>query len=194
LRHRERAVTRDDYEDLAKLASPVVARAECYPNLDLAKDPDGGMELPGVVSLVVVPRSLDRRPLPDLNLLRQVAKYMDGCRVTNTELIVLAPEYISVVVEAVIVAAGADTGAVAVAQCKQVINRFLHPLAGGDHGRGWKFGRLPKESDLYACLEAIPVLEYVHSLNLRMVEERPGLLQSKKFLIYAGEPKIQQRM
>jgi predicted phage baseplate assembly protein len=194
LRHRGRAVTREDYEDLAKLASPVVARAKCYPNLDLAQDPTGGVEMPGVVSLVIVPRSLDPRPLPDLNLLHHVAKYMNECRVADTELIVLAPEYVQVSVEAVIVAAGADTGAAAVAQCKQEISRYLHPLTGKDHGRGWEFGRLPHESDLYAILEAIRELEYVGSLNIRMVEERKGLLQSKKFLIYAGEHKIQLRM
>lgn len=193
LRHRGRAVTREDYEDLAKLVSPVIARAKCYPNLDLAQDPVGEAELPGIVSLIVVPRSLDRKPLPDLNLLHQVAKYMNGCRVADTELVVLAPEYIQVSVEAVIVASGADKGAAAVSRCRQELNRYLHPLTGGDQGRGWEFGRLPHESDLYACLEAIPELEYVRSLEISLIEECEGLLQSKKFLICAGEPKIQLR-
>ncbi len=191
LRHRGRAVTREDYEDLAKMASPVVAAAKCYPNLDLAKDTAGDTEMPGVVSLVVVPHSPDRKPLPDLNLLHHIAKFMNGRRVADTELIILAPQYVQVNVAAVIVATGTDTGAVAVAQCKQEISRYLHPLTGGDHGQGWEFGRLPHESDLYACLEAIRDLEYVRSLNISLAEERQGLLQSKKFLIYAGEPKIQ---
>jgi predicted phage baseplate assembly protein len=194
LRHRGRAVTREDYEDLAMLASPVVARAKCYPNLDLARDPTGGIEMPGVVSLVVVPHSPDPRPGPDLNLLHHIAKFMNGRRVADTELIVLAPQYVQVNVEAVIVATGADTGAAAVTQCKHEISRYLHPLTGGGNGRGWEFGRLPHESDLYAILEAIRELEYVRSLNIRMIEEGKGLLQSKKFLIYAGAPKIQLRM
>jgi predicted phage baseplate assembly protein len=194
LRHRGRAVTREDYEDLAILASPVVARAKCFPNLDLASDPTGRIEMPGVVSLIVVPRSLDPRPMPDLNLLRHIAKFMNEHRVADTELIVLAPQYVQIIIEAVIVATGADTGADAITRCKHEISRYLHPLTGGDHGRGWEFGRLPHESDLYAILEKIRELEYVRSLNLRMIEERKGLLQSKKFLIYAGEHKIQLRM
>ena len=194
LRHRGRAVTVEDHEDLAKLASPNVAKAKCYPNLDLAQDPAGSIEMPGVVSLVIVPYSLDRKPLPDLNLLHRVANHMNTCRVADTELIVLAPEYVCIRVEAVIVSAGADSGAAAVARCRQEIDRYLHPLTGGDDGRGWEFGQLPHESDLHACLEAIRELEYVRSLSIRMIEERRGLLESKKFLICAEEPKIQLKM
>jgi predicted phage baseplate assembly protein len=194
LRHRGAAVTREDYEDLAKLASPIVAKAKCYPNLDLAQDPAGGAEMGGVVSLIVVPHSLERNPSPDLNVLHQVAKFMNACRAADTELIVLAPEYVGVIVEAVVVAARDESGAAAVAQCKQEISRYLHPLIGGDNGRGWEFGRLPHESDIYARLEAIRELEYVRSLNLRLVEERKGLLQSEKFLICAGDHKIQLKM
>ena len=39
LRHRGRAVTLEDYEDLAKLASPDVARAKCVPLYDLETNP-----------------------------------------------------------------------------------------------------------------------------------------------------------
>ena len=119
---------------------------------------------------------------------------MNEHRVADTELIVLAPQYVQIIVEAVIVATAADTGAAAVTQCQHEISRYLHPLTGGDNGRGWEFGRLPHESDLYAILEKIRGLEYVRSLNMRMVEERKGLLQSKKFLIHAGEHNIQLRM
>ena len=194
LRHRRRAVTLEDYEDLAKLASSDVARAKCYPNLDLAQDPAGTIQLPGVVSLILVPNSREPKPMPDLNLLHRVAKFMDAHRAADTELILLAPEYVRVDIEAVIVPVGVDTGAAAVERSKQEIVRYLHPLTGGSQGRGWKFGRRPQESDLYACLEAIPELEYVRSLEIHPVEEREGLLKTAQFLIFAGEPKIQLRL
>jgi hypothetical protein len=119
---------------------------------------------------------------------------MNGCRVPDTELVLLAAEYVCVRVEAEIVATGPETGAAAVDQCQKQLTRYLHPLTGGDGGRGWEYGRQPHESDFYAILEAIRGLEYVRSLNIKMEEERPGLLQSGLFLICAGEHRIRLAM
>src|SRR5262249_5749017 len=71
LRNRDRAVTAEDYEDLAKLASPLIAKAKCYSCKDFAVDPAGEDFWPGVVSVVIVPRSENPRPQPDLALLRR---------------------------------------------------------------------------------------------------------------------------
>ena len=190
LRHRGRAVTMEDYEDLAKQASPVVAKAKCYPNRDLAADPAGQLIRPGIVSLIVVPRSVERRPLPDLSLLCRVRNFLRECWVPDTEVVILAPEYVQITVEAVVVAANPAAGATIVTQCEQALGRYLHPLTGGPDGRGWEFGQLPYESDLYALLELIRGLEYVRSLSIGMEEERPGLLASGMFLVCGGEYSI----
>jgi predicted phage baseplate assembly protein len=190
LRHRGRAVTMEDYEDLAKLASPVIAKAKCYPNRDLIAEPAGRSPRPGVVSLIVVARSEEPRPLPDLLLLRRVRNFLHERRVPDTELVVLAPEYVRASVEATVVATNAPAGASINAQCQQELAKYLHPLTGGPHGRGWEFGQRPHESDLYALLESVRGLEYVRSLYLRMEEERPGLLESGIFLICSGEHHI----
>jgi predicted phage baseplate assembly protein len=190
LRHRGRAVTLEDYEDLAKLASSIVAKTKCYPNRDLVVDPAGQSCRPGVVSLIVVPRSVDRKPLPDLSLLRRVRNFLRECRMPDTEVIILAPEYVRVTVEAVVVAANSDAGASIVVQCEQALGKYLHPLTGGPAGGGWEFGRRPYESDVYALLESIRGLEYVRSLSILVKEERPGLLESEMFLICAGEQSI----
>jgi hypothetical protein len=190
LRHRERAITMEDYEDLAKLASPAVAKAKCYPNRDLAVDPAGSSLKPGVVSLIILPHSEDLRPLPELHLLRRVRNFLHERRVQDTELVILAPEYVRATVQAVVVAATAPTAADIVTQCDQELDRYLHPLTGGPDGRGWEFGQRPYESDLYALLESIRGLEYVQSLSISLEEERPGLLESGLFLICAGEHSI----
>lgn len=190
LRHRGRAVTMEDYEDLAKLASPSVVKTKCYPNRDLAADPAGRLIRPGVVSLIIVPRSVDRRPLPDLSLLRRVRNSLRECRVPDAEVVVLAPEYVRMTVEAIVVAANSDAGAIVVAQCEQALGKYFHPLTGGLDGKGWEFGQRPYESDLYALLESIRGLEYVRSLDIWMREERPGLLESGIFLICGGEHSI----
>jgi predicted phage baseplate assembly protein len=190
LRHRERAITMEDYEDLATLASPAVARARCYPNCDLAADPTGRSLQPGIISLIIIPHSEAPRPLPELHLLRRVRNFLRERRVQDTELVLLAPEYVCVTVQAVVVATTTPTATDIVAQCGQELDRYLHPLAGGPGGRGWDFGQRPYESDLYALLESIRGLEYVQSLSISLEEERPGLLESGLFLICAGEHSI----
>ncbi|MEN8260055.1 MAG: baseplate J/gp47 family protein, partial [Pseudomonadota bacterium] len=72
LRHRGRAVTEEDYQDLALESSPAVARAKCYSSRDLVKDPSGSSISPGVVSLVIVPGSTDTCPKPTAELLLRV--------------------------------------------------------------------------------------------------------------------------
>jgi predicted phage baseplate assembly protein len=187
LRHRNRAVTAEDYEDLARLAAPDVAMARCYPNRNLAISSSDSTIKPGVISLIVVPRSRDPRPLPDLNLLVRVKEFIDHRRIPDPELVVLAPEYVQVCVEAVVVAGKAHRGNDLLAKCRLELDRYLHPLTGGDHGTGWGFGERPHESDLYGILQTIRGLEYIRTLDLRLKEDTPDLLKKGIFLISAGE-------
>jgi hypothetical protein len=72
------AVTGDDYEDLAKLASPRVALAKCYGCEDGAGDSLDGTVRPGTVSVVVVPRDAEAQPRPSLELLRRVRDFLSA--------------------------------------------------------------------------------------------------------------------
>ncbi|MGH7930518.1 MAG: putative baseplate assembly protein, partial [Candidatus Binatia bacterium] len=190
LRHRDRAVTTEDYEDLAKLASPTVGKAKCYSGKDLALDPSGKLLRPGVVSVVIVPYGAEAKPLPDLKLLRRVRDFLNQRRVPDASLLVLAPEYVRICVDAVVVAQSADSGASVALQCDDKLRRYLHPVNGGDASRGWEFGAMPHESDLFAVLESVPGLGFVRSLNIRTEEDYPGLLKSENFLISSGEHRI----
>jgi predicted phage baseplate assembly protein len=190
LRHRERAVTKEDYEDLAKLASPIVAKARCYPNQDLGAAPGGKRDKPGVVSLILVPQSTAPRPVPELTLLRRVRDFLNEHRARDSELVLLAPEFVEVSVDAVVAAAVGPASANIVEQCEAEVSRYLHPLTGGPEGKGWEFGRRPHESDLYARLESIRGLDHVQSLFITLTEERPGLLGTESFLICAGKLNI----
>jgi Baseplate J-like protein len=190
LRHRDRAVTAEDYEDLAKLASPVIAKAKCYSAKDFARDPSGKSLRPGVVSVVIVPCGVEARPVPDLSLLWRVRDFLNQRRVPDASLVVLAPEYVRICVEAVVVAEAAHAGASVVSRCQEKLKHYLHPVTGGDEDRGWEFGERPHESDLYSVLEAVQGLGYVRSLHFREEEDRPGLLKTKNFLISSGEHQI----
>src|SRR5262249_44048808 len=109
IRHRHRAVTSEDYEDLAHLASADIARALCVPNRDLAADPlDQAPPVLGNVSLIIVPNSADSMPRPSVELARRVQQFMaDSCPVTATVKVV-GPLYMRVDVQTEIGLASLD--------------------------------------------------------------------------------------
>ncbi len=175
-RHRGRAVTLEDYEDLAKLASPAVARAKCLPATDLtlpknataAETPDETEveASPGAVSVIIVPHFADAAPQPTEALIQRVSYYLRDRASPTVDIRVVGPGYFPVSITATI-GVRALEGVDRVQQAVQAtLDRFLHPLTGGLDGKGWGFGRSPYRSDFFALLEKVPGVEYVRSLTL----------------------------
>jgi hypothetical protein len=186
LRHRGRAVTVEDYEDLAMLASPRVARAKCVPLRDLASDPDGVNPRPGKLSLIIVPRSKDSKPTPTIELIGRVQAYVDERRIATADLVIVGPEYVRVAVEAEIAVETLEGANDVRHQVIETLSRFLHPLTGGLSGEGWDFGRKPYRSDLFALIEAIPGVDHVGTLKVQEIEDRPGSGATGRALVYSG--------
>jgi predicted phage baseplate assembly protein len=190
IRHGSRAVTMEDYEDLAMLASPGVARAKCVPLRNLIADPLGQQEARGESSVIIVPRSGEARPLPSLELLARVQDYLEAHSVPTSRVSVVGPLYVSVKVEPEIALVSLE-GASAVEQAvRQRLAGFLHPLTGGLDGAGWDFGRKPHASDLYALIEAVPGVDHIRSLTITETEDQPGVSATGRFLVFSGEHEI----
>lgn len=198
LRHNNRAVTLEDYEDLAVLASPEVARAKCVPllnllnnnGLDIQNPPNQTPKAPGHVGVIIIPRSTEAKPLPSLELIRRVQEYLNSHSVPTVNISVVGPLYISVSITAEI-AVTSPQGASAVKQAiEQKVASFLHPLTGGLDGTGWQFGREPHMSDFYALIEAIPGVNYVRTLNVTPPPYPVGLRETGRFLVYSGNHEI----
>lgn len=145
LKSHERAVTAEDFELHAR-ASGGIARAKALP---LVHPDFPGVDVPGVVSVIVVPEPddpADPAPMPTEGTLRTVCAYLDRRRLATTELYVIAPSYREVVATAELVCRDdAD-----LAEVKQLalasLERYFHPLTGGEDSRpehdgsGWPFG------------------------------------------------------
>jgi hypothetical protein len=187
IRHHNRAVTVEDYEDLAMLASPEVARVKGIPLRNLIDDPLG--ERPAVrgeVSVIIVPRSREAKPLPSLELLSRVRNYLEARSLPTARVSVVGPLYIRVDIKATIALASLE-GASAVEQAvQQVLAAFLHPLTGGLDGAGWEFGRKPQRSDLYNLLEAVPGVDHIQSLKIPEPRDQEGVIATGRFLVFSG--------
>ena len=191
IRHRNRAVTLEDYEDLALLASTEVARAKCIPIRNLLDDPlDTGPKVPGMVSVIIVPRSNNAKPLPTLELNNRVQNYLEVNGPPTALVSVAGPLYMSVNVTLQIALTSLE-GASAVEQAVyQKLDNFLHPLTGGLHGSGWAFGREPHKSDFYALIETVAGVDHIRTLQVEAIEDQTGVKNTGRFLVYSGTHQI----
>jgi hypothetical protein len=190
LRHRNRAICADDYADLARMASPMVFYAKCITGEDLACAPAKRRTEAGMISVIILPDSVQRRPRPSFDLLRTVKAFLDDRRPIGVDLTVFGPAYVSISVIAEIAWLADGSSNDAAAECEKRLNSFLHPVTGGLDGQGWRFGQRPHASDIYPLLAGIDGLDHIRSLELRSEEEHPGLLAAGNFLVCAGEHEV----
>ncbi|CAG1003522.1 hypothetical protein MYXO_03214 [Myxococcaceae bacterium] len=174
LRHRDRAATIADYEDLAFEVSPEIARVKGLP---ARSSTDAGS-----VGLIVVPRSQESRPIPSLELLGRVEDYLAARLTPTVDIWVAGPDWLKVTVSAEIVPLSLEGAADMQNLILARLAGFLHPLTGGLDGQGWAFGRKPYRSDLYAWIEGTPGVDHVRSLTV--AEE--GDIRPDRFLVYSG--------
>lgn len=174
LRTRDRAVTPEDFEQLAVQSG--VARAKALPLFH----PDfPGVEVPGAVSVIVVPDVPGPAPTPNAATLRGVCKYLDARRLLTTEVYVVPPRYRVVLVRADLVVD--DTADLAKVQsaAAQSLTRYFDPLIGGEAssltvaGSGWPFG-----GGVYYSLVVRRLLvdgvKRIANLTLQLVDDDPA--------------------
>ena len=149
VRHRHRAVTAADYEQLALAASPGVAFARAVTAAET-----GCVVAAGSVRVVVVPNGVptETPPVPTPQLRELVRKYLHVRAAAGVRVDVADPDYYPIGVEAVLVPRNpSDAGSVS-RDARASIARFLHPVVGGPDGTGWGFGRAVHRSTLVTRL------------------------------------------
>jgi len=182
LRHRGRALLPADFETLAFEASAAVAVARALPTRDAA-----GRERPGWVTLVIVPRSEERRPWPSFGLRERVRRFVearaDAGLAAAHRLHVTGPDYRQIDVEAALAPRDPAAAGAVEAAARAALGKFLHPLTGGAEGGGWEPGRDVYLSDVAAVLERVAGVDYVRDLALSI----DGRLQGERARVPDGK-------
>jgi predicted phage baseplate assembly protein len=166
LRTGDRAVTAEDYEELARHAAPEVARVRC------AAAGDGAD--PGAVRVLVVPAADDdelgrlafEQLIPSDEALAQIAEHLEERRVIGARVVVEPPSYQAVTVVAKIRARPRFDQARLRADALAALYRYFHPIKGGPDGEGWPFGRPIQVGEVYAVLQRLPGTELVEQAHL----------------------------
>lgn len=165
LRTRDRAVTVEDYEELAHRAAPGVARVRCVPA-------DAG-EGAGGVRILVVPDAVDDRGrvrfedlVPSEQILAQITADLDVRRPVGTRLMVEPPFYQGITVVARLTARPRTDPDTLREQALEALYRYFNPLRGGPDGEGWPFGRPVQAGEVFGVLQSIRGTELVDDVLL----------------------------
>lgn len=164
LKSKDRAVTAEDFEFLA-LATPGVhvRRAKALP---LRHPKFGDAQIPGVVSVIIVPESDSSHPLPSESTVHIVCAHLNVHRLLTSEVYVVPPTYHLVRVEADIVARPDADLAEVKRGVEDRLTHYFHPLLGGELGDGWEFGRDIFYSDVYRVVLQTPGIDRIDNNQL----------------------------
>lgn len=167
LRASGRAVTAEDFEELARTAAPDAARVRC-----VAASEERGAP---AVRLLVVPKvtpdsqgalAEDELRRPPTELLQRIAEYLDARRLVGTRLLVAPPEYHGITVVARLSARASGQADDARRAAVRALYDYLSPLSGGPERNGWPFGRPVQVFEVSAVLAGVPGIATVEEVMI----------------------------
>jgi len=188
LRAQQRAVTAEDFENLALGAGREVARVKCQ-----APGREGSALPPGMVELLVVPSAFDALRAGDLSgltlelpLQERILAHLDQYRLLTTTLRVREPNYLGVRATVQVVASQYTPPEVVRSRVEQSLRQLISPLVlgrgvlgpSGDSRdgdftdilgadwQGWPFGRDLYVSEVFSLLQQVPGVKHVLDVRL----------------------------
>ncbi|WP_143036649.1 baseplate J/gp47 family protein [Paraburkholderia steynii] len=166
LRHRDRAVTAADIEQLTLAHSPKVAQARCFPHT-------------GFVQLVIVMQGANPRPgAADVRELHRLLIGMAPPTLAATQALrIVGPDLRRLRVDLRLRVASLDVAGSVASEVREQIRALFDSATGGVEGAGWPLGESPGEADVGGALADVPQLEGIAGIELYEIggndSERP---------------------
>jgi|694.fasta_scaffold52891_2 hypothetical protein len=165
LRQEDRAVTVEDFQTLA-LRNPGVARAHCLPGVHAGI---GSFSAPSHISVLVVPNPAPSNSTEDLipspALVSELLMDLRPRCLLTTRLHVVGPSYVTVKVNLRARIFAEQSEEAIEKGMRKRLSGFFHPLHGGKNGQGWPFGGAVYISDVLACLDGVPGVDWVEAIQ-----------------------------
>lgn len=173
LRHRDRAVTARDYEELAMEASATLKKVRCFGG----KNAEGEKE-PGAITLVIYLKNRQADKNLYYAVQEEIRKYlvdrMDTGIVKQGRFYITEPKMVEIQVRAeVMVEDFQDIFAVR-RRAQERIRSFLDPVNGHFGGMGWEIGELPNAMQLKNVLKEIPQIIWISRIYYMTFVNGPG--------------------
>jgi len=195
LRHRDRLVTADDFRDITRRTPGVdLGRVEVLPLFNPDQDDDQAQNWPGMVTVLVIPRSDPLRPQapsPDRQFLGAVCGWLDPRRLVTTEVHVRGPVYRPIQVSVGIVTLPGQVPSTVEQAVTRAVRTFLSPLTGGlpptaaeddgliappAAGTGWPLGVDVRPQDIEAIATRVAGVRYVDSVLIAMTDDNGSVV------------------
>lgn len=165
LRHRGRAVTALDYEELAMEASRSIKKVRCFGGRN-----EQGEREAGAVTLVVLPDSewMDKSQFYSVQeaIYSYLSSRMDPGILKRKQLYIIGPKLVEVkVVTEVVVNSFQDIFQVR-RKVQNRIRTFLDPMEGHFDGKGWAIGQFPNAMQIQNALKEIPEIVQIEKVYL----------------------------
>lgn len=154
IKHRNRAVTAEDFIRIAKEASNYVATIK-----SIIKE--------NKIIIIVIPKGNDEKPTPTPELLQKIKEYIYERSLNLIQadrIIVEKPEYEEVQVKCEIFPDSLEAAITVEKAIQKKLKEFLHPISGGPDKRGWEPGCTVHISHFYSILEHIRDVDHISTL------------------------------
>jgi predicted phage baseplate assembly protein len=165
LRTRDRAVTAEDFEHIARETAPEVARVRA---LSVTDGPDAG-----AVRVLIVPALPTADPrmtfdqlVPADETMERITRRLDETRLVGTRVIVEPPSYRGVTIVARLRARPRTDPTRLQQDALDALFRYYHPTLGGPDGTGWPFGRPVLAGEVFSALQAVRGTEMVEDVRI----------------------------
>lgn len=163
LKHRGKAVTAKDYEDLAMEASRNITKAKCFSGINIE-----GKKEPGAVTLVILQKGDFENELYFRGLKEEVTKYLESrnCNLINKKgkFNVIAPYFIEICVKIDVETSDLDYVFSVKKEIEEKLNKFINPMHGNFDENGWEIGEIPARTQILNCLKNIKNITKINNI------------------------------
>lgn len=185
LKHRGRAVTLSDYENIAKEASRNIAKVKCFSGINT----EGEKEF-GNITLVILQKGNLGDSLYFNGLKYEVMKYFKKRNINmlnkKEKFNVIAPQFVNISVKIDLYTQDLDYVFLVKQEIENRICEFINPMTGNFNKKGWEIGQLPEINQILNCLKDIKKIKKINniiisaSVNDKGIERDIDINNSKK--------------
>ena len=173
LRTRDRAVTAEDFEHIAREVAPEVARVKAIATADGADA--------GTVRVLIVPAVPAAQPrlefhqlVPADDTLERITRRLDESRLVGTRVVVEPPVYRGVTIVARLRGRPRTDPVRLQHDALDALFRYVHPTTGGADGTGWPFGRPVLAGEVHAALQGLAGLDLIEEVRIHGADPLTG--------------------
>lgn len=173
LRHRDRAVTTKDFEDIVYHKIRSIQQVKCFAGRN-----GRGERAPGYITLVVLPEEISEMYFEYIrdDIYENLKPHVDRQLYEEGRICIVEPEWYPVKVYMKIVAAFGVRQHQLQEKINRSINAFVHPVTGNFDGSGWKIGTVPSAIQIQNACSQMEEIHYIQYISLQ--EEKPASIYS----------------